>query len=261
MKVALDCIYVFMDENITKYATMHIMIEIIHEEKDFVIINKPAGLITHSDGRKKEEVDSVAAQVLKLYPQTKDVGEKDDKFERHGIVHRLDSDTSGVMIIALNQEFYTYIKEQFKTHKVQKEYRTLVYGHFKSLKGCIQESIGRSQSDFRKYVCGRFARGELREAITYFEVLNQFEKNGVKYAYVSVSPKTGRTHQIRVHMKHLNHGILADKLYMPNHKDNLGLTRQALHAFKITFMDMNGKERVFEAPLSSDMLDLIRQIC
>ena len=235
------------------------MIEIIHEEKDFVIINKPAGLITHSDGRKKEAVDSVASQILKLYPQTKVVGEKDDKFERHGIVHRLDSDTSGVMIIALNQDFYTYIKEQFKNHKIEKEYRTIVYGHFKSIKGCIQESIGRSQSDFRKYVCGRFARGELREAVTYFEVLNQFEKNGIKYAYVSVKPKTGRTHQIRVHMKHLNHGILADKLYMPNHTDNLGLKRQALHAFKITFVDMDEKVRVFEAPLAPDIELALKQ--
>ncbi len=234
-------------------------IQIIHEEKDFVIINKPAGLITHSDGRKKEEVDSVASQILKLYPQTKDVGEKDDKFERHGIVHRLDSDTSGVMIIALNQEFYTYIKEQFKSHKVEKEYRTLVYGHFKSPKGCIQESIGRSQSDFRKYVCGRFARGELREAVTYFEVLKEFEKKGVKYAYVSVKPKTGRTHQIRVHMKHINHGILADRLYMPNHKDNLGLKRQALHAFKITFTDRANKDRAFEAPLSLDIGHVLKQ--
>jgi len=69
-------------------------IKIIHEEKDFVIINKPAGLITHSDGRKKEDIDSVASQVLKLYPETRDVGEKDDKFERYGIVHRLDKNTS-----------------------------------------------------------------------------------------------------------------------------------------------------------------------
>ena len=189
------------------------------------------------------------------------MGEQDDKFELYGIVHRLDLETSGVMIIARNQEFYTYIKEQFKNHKIEKEYRAIVFCHFKSPKGCIQEPIGRSQSDFRKYVCGRFARGELREAVTYFEVLNQFEKNGVKYAYVSVKPKTGRTHQIRVHMKHLNHGLLADKLYMPKHKDNLGLTRQALHAFKITFKDMTNTERVFEAELAPDMLDLIRQIC
>ena len=82
-------------------------IQIIHEEKDFVIINKPAGLITHSDGRKKVEMDSVASQILKLYPETKDVGEQDDKFERYGIVHRLDLETSGVLIIARNQEFYT----------------------------------------------------------------------------------------------------------------------------------------------------------
>lgn len=235
---------------------MHIMIEIIHQEKDFVIINKPAGLITHSDGRKKEVVDSVAAQVLKLYPQTKDVGEKDDKFERYGIVHRLDLETSGVMIIALNQEFYTYIKEQFKNHEVHKEYRAIVYGHFKSPKGCIQDPIGRSQSDFRKYVCGRFARGELREAVTYYQVLKEFEKMGDKYSYISVEPKTGRTHQIRVHMKHINHGIVADSLYMPKHK-TLGLKRQALHAYKISFKNMLGERVSFEVVPSLDILDLI----
>jgi 23S rRNA pseudouridine1911/1915/1917 synthase len=228
-------------------------IQIIHEEKDFIIINKPAGLITHSDGRKKEEIDSVASQVLALYPETKDVGEKDDKFERYGIVHRLDVDTSGVMIIARNQDFYTYIKEQFKKHKIEKEYRAIVYGHFKSVKGCIQDPIGRSQSDFRKYVCGRFARGELREAVTFFEVLKEFEKQGEKYSYVSVKPKTGRTHQIRVHMKHINHGIVADALYMPNHKNNIGMSRQALHAYKITFKDMGGEERFFEATLAPDI--------
>jgi 23S rRNA pseudouridine1911/1915/1917 synthase len=236
------------------------MIEIIHEDKDFVIINKPAGLITHSDGRKKENIDSVASQILKLYPETKDVGEQDDKFERYGIVHRLDLETSGVMIIARNQKFYTYIKEQFKNHEVQKEYRAIVYGHFKSNKGCIKDPIGRSQSDFRKYVCGRFARGELREAVTYYDVLQEFEIKGDKYSYVSVLPKTGRTHQIRVHMKHINHGIIADSLYMPKHK-TLGLKRQALHAYKITFTNMKKEEVSFEAPLSLDMLDLIRQIC
>jgi 23S rRNA pseudouridine1911/1915/1917 synthase len=236
-------------------------IKIIHEEKDFVIINKPAGLITHSDGRKKEEIDSVATQVLKLYPETREVGEKDDKFERYGIVHRLDVETSGVMIIARNQKFYEYIKEQFRDHKIQKEYRTIVYGNFKSVKGCIQDPIGRSQSDFRKYVCGRFARGELREAETFFEVLNQFEVKGEKYAYLAVKPKTGRTHQIRVHMKHIHHGIVADSLYMPNHKNNLGLQRQALHAYKITFKDMKDKEREFEADIPSDILDLLGQIC
>ncbi len=235
-------------------------IQIIHEEKDFVIINKPAGLITHSDGRKKAVVDSVAAQILKLYPETASVGEQNDKFERYGIVHRLDLETSGVMIIARNQKFYTYIKEQFKNHEIDKEYRAIVYGHFKSSKGCIQDPIGRSQSDFRKYVCGRFARGELREAVTYYEVLKEFEKKGDKYSYVSVKPKTGRTHQIRVHMKHINHGIVADSLYMPKHK-TLGLKRQALHAYKITFKNMKNKEVSFEAPLSTDMLDLITQIC
>ena len=237
-------------------------IQVIHEDNDFIIINKPAGLITHIDGKEKnKDMNSVASQIVQLYPEIRAVGEQDDKLERYGIVHRLDADTSGVMVIARNQDFYIYIKEQFQTHSIQKEYRAIVFGHFASTKGCIQDAIGRSKSDFRKFVCGRFARGEMREAVTFFDVLKNFEIDRIKYAYLSVKPKTGRTHQIRVHLKHVNHGIVGDRLYMPNHKDNLGLTRQALHAHQLTFVDRAGEERTFEAELAPDMLDLIRQIC
>ncbi len=230
-------------------------IKIIHEDKDFIIINKPAGLITHNDSKDNTK-DSVAKQIIKLFPEIKNIGEQDDRFERSGIVHRLDTDTSGIMIIARTQKFYDFIKKQFQEHKVQKEYRALVYGHFKSDKGIIKDAIGRSKSDFRKYVCGRFARGEMRPAETYYEILNQGVKDGENYSYLSLFPKTGRTHQIRVHMKHIHHGVVADGLYMPNHK-TLGLIRHALHAYKITFKDERGNICQFEASLAKDILDLI----
>jgi 23S rRNA pseudouridine1911/1915/1917 synthase len=234
-------------------------IKIIHEEADFIIINKPAGLITHIDGKEKnKDMDSVAKQMVKLYPEIKDVGEQDDKFERFGIVHRLDADTSGIMIIARNQDFYLYIKDQFQTREVEKEYRTIVYGNFVSKKGCVIDPIGRSKSDFRKFVCGRFARGEVREATTYFEVLNNFTIDGQKYAYLSVKPKTGRTHQIRVHLKHVQHSIVGDRLYTSGIKADLGLKRQALHAHTLSFTDMKAQKRVFEAELASDICNIIK---
>ncbi len=236
-------------------------IAIIHEDKDFIIINKPAGLITHNDGKdNNKDKDSVAAQIINIYPDIKGIGEQDDRYERSGIIHRLDTDTSGVMIVARTQKFYDFLKIQFQNHEVQKEYRALVYGHFKVDKGCIKDPIGRSKSDFRKYVCGRHARGELRPAETYYEVLGQGDVKKEKISYISVFPKTGRTHQIRVHMKHIHHGIVADRLYMPNNP-GFDLKYQALHAFKIVFKDIKGKTQEFEAPIRLDILDLIRQIC
>lgn len=236
-------------------------IKIVFENKDFIIIDKPAGLIVHNDGKDKtKDIDSVAKQIINLYPEIKSIGEQDERYERSGIVHRLDTDTSGIMIIARTQKFYDFIKTQFQGHGIEKEYHAVVYGHFKDDKGYIKDPIGRSKSDFRKYVCGRHARGELRSAETYYEILSKGEVKGEKISYLKVLPKTGRTHQIRVHMKHIHHGIVADSLYMPNNP-NLGLTRQALHAYKLTFKNHNGEILSFEADIPKDILDLLGQIC
>lgn len=237
-------------------------ITIIHEDKDFIIINKPAGVITHPDGRVRPgAAPSVAEQIIKLYPEIEGIGEPLGPILRPGIVHRLDADTSGIMIIARNQKFFEYIKAQFQEHTVHKEYRAFVWGWFKDeiTKGVINSPIGRSGSDFRKYVTGRFSRGECREAVTYYEILQVFEGDEkesaphlARFSYMSLMPKTGRTHQIRVHMKHIHHGIVADPLYMANHPKVLGFKRQALHAFRINFNDMKGNPQTFEAPLPAD---------
>lgn len=242
------------------------MITVLHEEKDFVIVAKPAGLITHGDGKPNTKyVSSVAEEVLKLYPEIKGVGEAEANMERSGIVHRLDADTSGVMVIARTQEFFLHIKQQFQDHVIEKEYKAFVWGWLKEedKKGVINSAIGRSGSDFRKYVTGRFARGELRDAITFYETLTQFESDDKglgqhlpRFSYMSLKPKTGRTHQIRVHLKHIHHGIVGDPLYMANHPKALGFTRQALHAENIRFFDLKGNERQFSAPLPQDFIDV-----
>lgn len=248
------------------------MITVLHEEKDFIIIAKPAGLITHADGKvKTTHVSSVAEEVLKLYPDIEGVGEPmsphDQGINRSGIVHRLDADTSGVMVIARTQEFFEHIKKQFQDHVIEKEYKAFVWGWLKEddKKGVINSPIGRSGSDFRKYVTGRFARGVIREAVTFYDTLAQFEVTGSesakvkphmpRFSYMSLKPKTGRTHQIRVHMKHIHHGIVADLLYMANHPKALGFERQALHAEKLRFFDLKGEERHFVAPLPQDFVD------
>ncbi len=249
---------------------------ILHEEKDFIIINKPAGVVTHPDGKVDTTNNpSLCEQIVKLYPEMAKVGEPMKLTEkggehilvqRPGVVHRLDTETSGVMIFARTKKFFDYIKEQFQAHAIQKEYKAFVWGWFKDgdKKGVISAPIGRSKSDFRQYSADRFARGELREAVTEYEVLDEFETKAFpkvsitpRFAYVSVKPKTGRTHQIRVHMKHIHHVIVADSLYAPAHPKALGFKRQALHAEKIMFVDMKGKTRIFEAPLPEDFAQAI----
>ncbi len=241
-------------------------IKILHEEKDFIIINKPAGIITHSDGKENSiHKNSIAEEILKKYPEIAHVGEISDKsnIQRAGIVHRLDVETSGVMIIARNQDFFNYIKTQFKEHKVKKEYKAFVWGHFKdeNKKGFINMPIGKSKTDFRRFVAGRHGRGELREAMTYYEVINQCIISENKFSYISVKPKTGRTHQIRVHMKYIHHGIVSDSLYMENSPKALGFERHALHAHIISFMDREGTQRVFVADFPDDFERVLKLFC
>lgn len=252
------------------------MITVLHEEKDFIIISKPAGLITHSDGKPNTaHISSVAEEVLKLYPDIQGVGEpltfSNVPINRSGIVHRLDADTSGVMVIARTQKFFEHIKKQFQDHVIEKEYKAFVWGWLKEedKKGVINSPIGRSGSDFRKYVTGRYARGVVREAITFYDTLVQFEAEGddakkakphlPRFSYMSFKPKTGRTHQIRVHAKHIHHGIVSDPLYMENHPHVLGFERQALHAENLRFFDLKGEERQFSAPLPQDFVTVCQK--
>lgn len=235
--------------------------QILHEEKDFIIIDKPAGVVTHPDGKRKPTGITLSEQVVALYPEMSRIDA-----ERPGVVHRLDTETSGVMIFARTKKFAEYIKEQFQNHGVQKEYKAFVWGWFKdeSKKGVINAAIGRSKSDFRQYSADRFARGDMREATTLYEVVGEFETDKLpktsitpRFSYISLQPKTGRTHQIRVHMKYINHVIVADSLYAPAHPHALGFTRQALHAHSVTFNDLKNKSRTFVSPLPKDFQEAV----
>ena len=246
-------------------------IPILFENQNILVINKPAGLVVHSDGKTNEP--TVADWILENYPEINGVGEnmiithKDKEIElnRPGIVHRIDRDTSGVLVIAKTQASFEHLKSYFKNKEMYKTYVALVYGHVKNDKGIIDQVIGRHTKDFRMKMAGQSARGQLREAQTEYRVLGRYcdpnkkDKQGKyhEYTLLECRPKTGRTHQIRVHLKYLNHPIVADSLYRGKRKEFLGLDRTALHALGISFIDVDGNNISVEAPLPDDMQSAI----
>lgn len=250
---------------------------VIFENEYLIAVNKPAGLVVHSDGKTAEP--TLCDWIMEKWPGIKGVGEplvlnkgqaNELVIDRPGIVHRLDRDTSGVMIVAKTQESFLFLKEQFHEREIQKTYRAVVWGLVKEDKGVIDRPIGRSKTDFRKWSAERFARGELRPATTEYKVLSRIEGGGTvsgekgktakkgqqnipqNFTYIEAYPKTGRTHQIRVHFKAINHPILGDSLYAPNHPLAFGFLRTALHAFRIKVTDRGGTEHEFEAGLPED---------
>ena len=226
-------------------------LEILYEDDDIVAINKPAGLVVHSDGKTVES--SVADWVLQKYPEARVVGEpartpSGQMVPRPGIVHRLDRETSGVMLVAKTQKGFDTLKKQFQAHEIKKEYHAFLHGEIKDDKGVINRPIGRSSSDFRKWSAQRGARGEMREAVTEYETVSR----RAGYSFVKVFPKTGRTHQIRVHFKAVNYPLVADKLYAPNRENSLGFARLALHSRRIDFKNVAGKKIEVTAPYPAD---------
>ncbi|MBU6427346.1 RluA family pseudouridine synthase [Patescibacteria group bacterium] len=253
-------------------------IEILYEDPDIAAVNKPAGLMVHPDGRAKEPF--LTDWIADKFPGIKEVGESihgpdGSVIERPGIVHRLDRDTSGVILIAKTSAGHACLKKQFQARTIKKKYIAFVWGELKDSFGTIDRPIGRSSSDFRKWSAQRGARGEMREAVTYWEKIKDlqfavstqdgtavcgqgrrqaYDQNNKeeKFTLVEVEPKTGRTHQIRVHFAAIQHPVVGDALYAPNRPTTLGFDRVALHAKSVEFDDCQGKRVKVEAPLPED---------
>ena len=249
-------------------------IKVLYEDKDILVIDKPSGISVHPDGRGKEK--TITDWVLKNYPKMKNVGEsiffEGKEIIRPGVVHRLDRDTSGVLVLAKNNKAHEFLKNQFSApalrlkaksgladgqERIKKVYVAIVNGWVKNDHGIINKPIGRSPSDFRKKLAGRGARGELREAVTEYKVIKRF-KTTVPFTYLEIKPKTGRTHQIRVHMKYLNHPVVCDSLYAPNNPCPKGLDRLGLHASSIEFKNLKGKIIKVESPLPKEIKKMIK---
>lgn len=231
---------------------------IIFENDDVLVINKPAGLIVHADGRTVEP--SVAEWVLSVYPHLRDVGEpwespQGEHIVRPGIVHRLDRTTSGVMVLAKTPTAYTFLKQQFQERTLEKEYRAFVYGHPKKDEGLIEAEIVRIRSVPPRWGVARPGEGKKhRAAVTAWRVVTRGvdPSTGDPVTLLSVLPKTGRTHQIRVHLKHLGFPIIADHLYAKGKPSLLGFERPALHAERLALVLPDGTRHEYEAPLPPD---------
>lgn len=229
---------------------------IIYEDNDVLVINKPEGWIVHEDG-KTEGAPVVVDWFLARVPAAKGVGEagyspKGIELNRSGVVHRLDRETSGALILAKTQEAHQFLKQQFKDRGVYKEYRAFVYGRLHDRWGTINRPIGRSAKDHRVRSAMRGAKGLLREAITDFERIGVGEYEGEAFSYVKLVPKTGRTHQLRVHLRAIDRPIVNDVLYgahVVGKSNNLTLTRMALHAHVLELVLPNGQTERFIAPV------------
>lgn len=238
-------------------------IKILYEDSNILAIDKPSGISVHPDGRTKEK--TVTDWVIKNYPKMKNVGEsmyieekgKKVELKRPGVVHRLDRDTSGVLILAKNQKAYEFLKKSFQDRVMKKTYLAIIDGFMRDDRGVINKAIGRNPRDFRQYSANRGARGEMREATTQYRVLKRFTSAHKKFTYLEVHPRTGRTHQIRVHMKFLSHPVSCDPLYNAEAKGPLGLKRLALHAKSIEFKDMKGETIRIESLMPTDIKKVV----
>lgn len=247
-------------------------INILYEDKDIVAVDKPAGLIVHPDGKTIEP--ALTDWVLENYPRAKNVGEPIEMSKegeatgvtiaRPGIVHRLDRGTSGVILIAKTKAGHACLKEQFQNQLIEKKYLAFVHGDMKDPYGIIKKQIGRSPRDFRRWSAGRGARGELRDAETWWTLIAEGRRlnneNAERFSFVEVEPKTGRTHQIRVHFKAQQHPIVCDDLYAPDKGCALDFKRTALHATSITFMNVAGKKITVKSPVPKDFKAAIKEL-
>jgi 23S rRNA pseudouridine1911/1915/1917 synthase len=235
---------------------------IIHEDSDIIIINKPVGLVVHGDG--KAEFETLSDLILKERPEIKDIGESvvlqdGSIILRPGIVHRLDKNTSGVMVIVKNFNAYMSLKQQFHDHTVKKHYVAIVFGSFNVVRGEVAAPIGRSNLDIRKWAAGVHARGEKKDAITKFTIKKTIkvragDEKDYALSLIDLYPQTGRTHQLRVHMQFVQHPIIGDDLYASYLPKFFDMNRQALHAADISFTHPTTKKLVkYEAPMPSDM--------
>ncbi|MFH1232402.1 MAG: RluA family pseudouridine synthase [Patescibacteria group bacterium] len=233
-------------------------LNILAETEEYLVINKPAGLIVH--GGTKGSI-TLADILIDQYPKIKKIG---DDPNRPGIVHRLDKEVSGLMVIAKTQDSFDNIKKQFKQRKVIKKYTALVYGQISLEDSTISFPIKRAPDGFKMIALPITKKGQLnqdgRSAMTEFSILKRF----INYTLLKIKIKTGRTHQIRVHMSAYDHPIVGDNIYSKaktraqNNKFNLD--RVFLVADELSFVDLSGNEQKFTINLPNKLKDLLEKI-
>ena len=240
-----------IEEPEVKESTMQaedLPLAIVYEDNDILVVNKAKGMVVHP-GNGNPSGTLVNAILAYCKDSLSGIGGE----IRPGIVHRIDKDTSGLLIVAKNDKAHLALSEQIKNHEVKKTYLALVRGEIKENEAKIDMPIGRSKNDRVKMAVDRNGKN----AVTYFKVLERFDD----YTFVEVQIETGRTHQIRVHMAQIGYPIVGDYVYS-NGKNPFGVVGQMLHSYKLEFKHpITGKDLVLEADLPEyfeEVLEILR---
>lgn len=221
------------DPEPTEVLAENIPLDIVYEDSDLLIVNKPKDMVVHP-----APGNTSGTLVNALLHHCKDSLSGIGGVLRPGIVHRIDKDTSGLLIVAKNDISHKFLANQIKEHSFTREYQAIVIGKMKELKGTISTQIGRSKNDRKKMAAVNIGG---KQAVTHYEVLQEY----AGYTHLKLILETGRTHQIRVHMSHIGHPILGDEVYGPKRRDNFKfLHGQCLHAKKIGFIHPTTKKYV-----------------
>lgn len=235
-------------------------LKIIWEDDNLLVVDKPAGIVVYQE--EDDFTETLIKELLKRFPFLKNVGQA----PRYGIVHRLDKETSGILLVAKNNKTLNFLQKEFKTRKVQKKYLGLVVGNLKSKRATIETLIGRGPKNKRKQkiylpLTPEAQRKGLRKAKTRYRVLKKFFDKKTCYSLLELMPETGRKHQIRAHMSYIQHPIAGDKLYgfkkQPSPK---GLSRHFLHARYLKIRLLDGKEKKFISDLPEDLKKVIKNL-
>ncbi|TSB46344.1 RluA family pseudouridine synthase [Alkalicoccobacillus porphyridii] len=242
-----DHIYVTVPEAVEIEAIAEdIPLDIVYEDEDVIVVNKPRGMVVHPA---PGHPNGTLVNAL-LYHCTDLPGINGEI--RPGIVHRIDKDTSGLLMVAKNDQAHESLVDQLKAKTTKRVYQTIVHGVIHHEHGTVDAPIGRDRRD-RQSMAVTDENG--REAVTHFTVLERFEH----YSYITCQLETGRTHQIRVHMKYIGHPVAGDPKYGP--KKTLDINGQALHASVLGFTHpRTGEEMLFEAPMPEDMEKLLKKL-
>ena len=235
----------------TTLKAQDIPISVIYEDKDILVVNKPKGLVVHPANGNPD--GTLVNAILALCKDSlSGIGGE----IRPGIVHRLDKDTSGLLIVAKNDVAHIKMSEQIKNREVKKTYIALVRGFVPEQEATIDMPIGRSNKDRKKMAVTK----DGKQAITHFHVLGRFRTQNASYTLLEIKIDTGRTHQIRVHMAEIGHPVIGDMVYS-NGKNEFGVEGQCLHAQKLEFKHpITGKQMKLEAPLPDYLKEILEQL-
>ncbi len=234
-------------------------IKIIKDTQDYLVINKPAGLLVHPVKYKAEK--TLVDWLIKKYSKIKGVWDKSNQINklRPGIVHRLDRDVSGLMIIAKTQQMFDNLKNQFQFRKIKKEYLALVHGKIEIDNGEINRSISRSKRTGLMVAHGN-SQEQGKDAVTQFKVLKRFKN----YTLLKIKLITGRTHQIRVHLRSIGHSVVGDSLYQTRDLKKRRLKNKLesifLCAVKLGFYDLDNKWQEFNIDLPKSLTEFLDRI-